>query len=383
MDDIHDYGEKLKKAEERLKGAGIEEKNKVQIREFVNFKTAQGVKVPRQEKYVRMLRIICERYLFEGEKFEDLQKNDAVRIVAAIERERRRDWTKYDYKVIFKTFLKWLGKEEVVSWIRLNKPRGLPEDLINEVEIQRLIDAAYTLRDKAMIAVLYEGGLRIGELCGLHVKDISFDRYGAIAMVNGKTGMRRVRLIWSMPYLAQWLEIHPKGEERESPMWLTRGSSESLKYPAVRLQLKKIAKRAKIEKRVNPHNFRHSRATHLAMQLTESQMETYLGWVQGSRAPAVYVHMSGRDLDADLLKMYGIEPEKGERDEELQTLQCPHCKTLNTAGARICVNCRKPLAVEEVLEREEKAVELFKDFMDVVAEHPEVMEKFKKHLEEK
>jgi ferritin-like metal-binding protein YciE len=38
--------------------------------------------------------------------------------------------------------------------------------------------------------------------------------------------------------------------------------------------------------------------------------------------------------------------------------------------------------VEEVMEREERAMEMFKDFMDVVAEHPEVMEKFKNHLEE-
>jgi len=44
--------------------------------------------------------------------------------------------------------------------------------------------------------------------------------------------------------------------------------------------------------------------------------------------PSIYVHMSGRDLDRDLLKMYGLEAEE-EKVEELKTLQCPHCRTLN------------------------------------------------------
>ena len=149
---------------------------------------------------------------------------------------------------------------------------------------------------------------------------------------------------------------------------------------AIRMQLQKIAKRAGVHKRVNPHNFRHSRSTHLASKLTESQMEEYLGWVQGSKMPSIYVHMSGRDLDADLLRMYGIEPEEEYQKDELKTLQCPHCKTLNTIGARICINCRKPLAVEEVMEREEKAMEMFKDFMDLIAEHPDMIAKFKKYL---
>jgi len=218
---------------------------------------------------------------------------------------------------------------------------------------------------------LYEGGFRIGELGGLRKKDISFDKYGAIALVTGKTGPRRVRLIWSMPYVAQWLEAHPKQEDRNAPLWTKLdGTPGALDYAAMRMQLQKIAKRAGIEKKVNPHNFRHSRSTHLASKLTESQMEEYLGWVQGSKMPSVYVHMSGRDLDRDLLKMYGLETEE-EKEEELKTLQCPHCRTLNTTGARICMNCRKPLTVEEAMAREEEVMSFMTDFMELAAKDEE------------
>ena len=36
-----------------------------------------------------------------------------------------------------------------------------------------------------------------------------------MVIVNGKTGMRRVRLIFAMPYLSQWLESHPLREKKK------------------------------------------------------------------------------------------------------------------------------------------------------------------------
>ena len=284
--------------------------------------------------------------------------------------------------MVLKIFLVGLGKEETIKWMKIKEPKTLPNDLLNEQEVMALIDAAESLRDKALIAALYEGGFRIGELGGLRIKDVSFDRYGAIAMVNGKTGPRPVRLIWSMPYIAQWLEAHPLREEQDAPLWIKMNTREMLKYNAIRMQLRKIARRAGIEKPVNPHSFRHLRITELKRKrhLSRAQIEQYFGWIKGSRMHSIYDHLSGQDLDADLVRMYGMEPEKEDQQEELKTLQCPHCKTLNTIGARICINCRKPLAVEEVMEREESTMAMFKDFMDLVTEHPEVIEKFKKLL---
>ncbi|KXA90543.1 hypothetical protein AKJ40_01415 [candidate division MSBL1 archaeon SCGC-AAA259M10] len=51
--------------------------------------------------------------------------------------------------------------------------------------------------------------------------------------------------------------------------------------------LNRVAEKADIDKPVNPHHFRHSRATFLANRLTESQMCEWFGWVQGSDRPSV------------------------------------------------------------------------------------------------
>ena len=380
---IHNYEKRLEGASEILTKSTIREEDKKLIRRFVERKVAEGVGAPRQEKYIRMLRLIAERYFEKNFSFSSLKEEDVIAIIGKIESTSLSDWTKYDFKLILKVFLVWLGREETIKWMKVREPKTLPNDLLTEQEVMALIDAAGNLRDKALIAALYEGGFRIGELGELKIKDVSFDRYGAIAMVNGKTGPRPVRLIWSMPYIAQWLEVHPLREEREAPLWIKMNTREMLEYSAIRMQLQKIARRAGIEKPVNPHSFRHLRITELKKKrhLSHAQIEQYFGWIKGSRMHSIYDHLSGRDLDADLLRMYGLEPEKEDQKEELKTLQCPHCKTLNTAGARICINCRKPLAVEEVLEREEKTMDMFKDFMDLVAEHPGVMERFKKRFE--
>jgi len=362
-----------------LERAAIPEEDRALIKEFVHYKTAsENLKLSGQDKYLRFLVLIAERYL-DGRTYASLTREDVLEIVSNIERSSMSDWTKHSYRVSLKTFLVWAGKGKEVVWIKTPKPHKLPDEILNEEEISRMIDSALSLRDKAFIACLYEGGFRVGELGGLRIKDIEFDRYGAIAMVTGKTGMRRVRLIWSMPYLSQWLEAHPQREDRMAPVWVNQ-YGEASRYPAIREQLRLIAKRAGIKKKVNPHNFRHSRSTHLASRLTESQMEEYLGWVQGSKMPSIYVHMSGRDLDGDLLKMYGLE-DKHDEPVKLKMQECPHCRTVNTAGARICINCRKPLVVEEAMSREAKAEEIFKDFVDAIAADPETKAKYRKYFE--
>ena len=86
-------------------------------------------------------------------------------------------------------------------------------------------------------------------------------------MVNGKTGMRRVRIVASAPALTQWLANHSSKEDLKQSLWVglwTKNYGKPLDYDAVRINLGKIAKRAKIKKRICPHLFRHSRASHLA-----------------------------------------------------------------------------------------------------------------------
>lgn len=145
-------------------------------------------------------------------------------------------------------------------------------------------------RDRAFIAVLWETGARIGELIDLTVGDIEDSPIGKHAVVSGKTGSRRLVLLGSSSYLDAWLAMHPN-LKFDAPLWskvdLKQDSpDEQSSYQYIRLRILDRARgRAGLEQPVNPHHFRHSRATYLATYLTEAQMCEWFGWARGSRVP--------------------------------------------------------------------------------------------------
>jgi len=272
--------------------------------------------------------------------------------------------TKHDYKVILKKFYKSLGGSEEfpdqVKWIKPNFKKNnhkLPEELLTEEDVRKLVEAAGHPRDKAFILVLYESGCRIGEILNLRIKNVLFDENGAVLLVNGKTGQRRVRIIASAPLLSVWLNNHPFRESPDSPLWIvvgTKNHSQPLTYPSVATQLRKIAKRAGIKKKVNPHAFRHARATFLANNLTEAQMKEYFGWVQSSGMAAVYVHLSGRDVDNAILRLNGLEVAEKKENESLKIRNCARCMERNSSLSKFCSRCGSPLDIKIAIELDEK-----------------------------
>ena len=155
-----------------------------------------------------------------------------------------------------------------------------------------------------------------------------------------------------------------------------------MKYGYTRELLKKIAREAGVKKRIHPHLFRHSRATDLASHLTEAQMNQHFGWVQGSRMAAVYVHMSGREVDNALLELTGLKKdEKADKATILSANKCPRCSKVNASSAKYCVGCWLPLGTDVALEIENKLKErgdLVKRFL----EDPEIQVLFKRKMAE-
>jgi integrase/recombinase XerD len=287
--------------------------NKPLINQFLEFCRANGIGELRIKKYQYTLPKISKML---GKDFRKVAKEDMIKLIARIEQSDYSEWTKHDYKAIIKRFYKWINSDEEypdsVKWIKTtikkNKTK-LPDDLLTENDIHALIDSATHPRNKAIVSVLYESGCRIAELLGMKIKHISYDKYSPIILVNGKTGTRRIRIIDKNNYLKTWIDNHPFKKDSNAYVWISiavNRKNQPLEYRNVVKVLRKLKKKAKITKPVNPHNFRHSRATHLAKKLTEFQMKQMFGWTMGSTQAQIYVHLSGRDLDEPLLKMSGL-----------------------------------------------------------------------------
>lgn len=360
--DIHNYEHKFQAVIRRVEKAPISERNKELILAMKDALVLQNLSKPRLMKYMEVLKMAAQKM---GKDFDQATEKDLKKLVAEIQQSNYSPWTKQTYKVLLRRFYKWhYGTKdypEIVSWITIGMSRSerrLPSegDLLVENDIEKFISTADHPRDKGLIAVLWESGARISEIGNPRIKHVSFDKYGALLTVIGKTGSRKIRLIWSVPYLSTWLNNHPFRDDPEAPLWINIGNvrhKEAMEYPNIRKLIITIAKEAGIKKRVNPHTFRHSRATFMAKHLTEFQMNQYFGWIQGSDMPSTYVHMSGKAVDEALLRMNGMVMEVNKNETKLMPRICPRCDTINSQDSKHCNKCGGVLDLRHAMEMEE------------------------------
>jgi integrase len=304
--------------------------------------------------------------------FQDCNAEDIVRYVAQLADKGVSQSTRAFRIIVIRKLMKFLGKQDVYKAVKLPRvQRKLPE-VLTEEEVRRMVEAAESDRDKALIQVLYESGCRLGELVGLRVRDVQFDQYGAKLLVRGKTGDRPIRLIHSVPALQHWLEHHKLKADPDAPLFYTTGGPKNaigqpLSSQALQAILQRVARKAGIKKRVYCHLFRHSRFTHLSRQLTDTELMVLAGWKTRSMCD-VYNHLSMRDVEDKLLKIHGVLPEERPQESPLAPRRCPRCRETNPATNRFCSRCGLALDAkvamrleEETRKRDEKLAKLLED----------------------
>jgi integrase/recombinase XerD len=175
-----------------------------------------------------------------------------------------------------KAFYKYLLIEDIVETdptTLLDAPkigRKLPEVMSVE-EIDKLMDAIDLSkpegqRNKAMIEVLYSCGLRVSELIGLKLSNIYFDQ-GFIRVI-GKGNKERLVPLSSKAiheielYLPDRNSLTFISRESEDILFLNRRGRKMTRVMVFTI-VRELAVKSGIKKKISPHTFRHSFATHL------------------------------------------------------------------------------------------------------------------------
>lgn len=379
--EVYNYPRTLERELAKLRANSLGKKNSEIVLRFYRQLVAEGLGIARQIKYLYTLRRIASLL---KRSFKETTKDDIIDFVAKIEQQEYSEWTKRDYKIILKRFYKWLrGCEEEypaeVRWIKVghNIPNTLQKkDLLTIDDIERIANSARNLRDKAFMWVYFESMRRLGEILTLRIGDVEFDEHGAFLNVTGKTGPRRVRIIKSVPLLTiLWLNCHRYSKNPNAPLWVRLNNPEMkfMATPTVRSFLKKVVRKAGIDKRVHPHLFRHSRATHLASQIPESLLKKHMGWVQNSDMTATYVHLSGQELDKALLKASGIQIGEKPKEDKLNIIKCSRCGNDNSAGSKYCFPCGLCFDLKTAIEIDETKKKV-DELLDALVKNPEKLE---------
>jgi integrase/recombinase XerD len=148
-------------------------------------------------------------------------------------------------------------------------PRSLPKSL-GEDEVVALLNAPddaqlLGLRDRAMLETLYATGLRVSELVGLKVSEVSLQE--GVVRATGKGSKTRLvplgeeALDWISRYLGESRPLILAGQLSDSLFVTQRGSA--MTRQAFWYLIKRYARLAGITKAMSPHVLRHAFATHL------------------------------------------------------------------------------------------------------------------------
>lgn len=221
-----------------------------------------------------------------------------------------------DYKPMLHHIAK--GRPVATSALRLRTNRRLPATLTAE-QVQQLLDACVHLRDRFLIALLYETGMRIGQALGLRHEDMrTWDRVAVIVPRSDNANGARAKT-------RREHEIHlsaPLCRLFSDYMDLEYGDLDSryvfvnlwspprgrpLTYPAVRGLVQRLRTATGID--FHPHQLRHTHATDLlrggvrvevaAKRLTHASAQT---------TEAFYDHLTAEDVRADIDAFWADRP---------------------------------------------------------------------------
>ena len=149
------------------------------------------------------------------------------------------------------------------GWMDL--PDALSRDEMDCLLAQPDSSGAAALRDRAMLELMYATGIRVSELIGLTMNAVNW-QVGYL-LVMGKGGKERIVPFGRCAYnsLNQYIESARPGliKQKQNDVIFLNRSGGGFSRQGFWKMVKKYAERAGLGKKVHPHTFRHSFATHL------------------------------------------------------------------------------------------------------------------------
>jgi len=296
------------------------------------------------------------RRLFSGE-MPDRSRNEGGLATATTCGKTYKKNTIHDFVGMLKRFYLWMIDNEY-SEIDPKRIRAIKvpqkdrmtrtvETIPTADEVEAIIRACQSPRDRALFGMLWDGGFRIVELGTLTWGQVKFDEFGCAVNVNAKTEFARyVRLLASSAYLAQWRDCYPCRITNDALVFLTH-QHRPLTYDAVAVQLRKLTRRAGISKPLTLHAFRHGRATDLIRRgVHETVVKKFLWGNPATRMIGTYSHLSDADIDDAMLASAGLRPRDRVPSTAMEARECRRCLSVNPPTADLCWRCGSPLAAE-------------------------------------
>ena len=257
------------------------------------------------ESYSHDLSVFID-FLYKN-KIENINQSDTASILSWIidlQKNGLSAKSRARHIITIRGFYKFLIKEKLISFDPIKNidiPKtglALPE-VISSEEMILLLDSVKTntprgLRNAAMLEILYGAGLRVSELISMRMENINFE--ASFIRVFGKGSKERVIPIgsYACKKTREWVTTGRPLLLKNMPsyfLFVARAGKPMTRQGFWKL-LKNYSKASGISKKITPHTFRHSFATHLLEGGADLRsVQTMLGHSDISTTQ-IYTHVS-------------------------------------------------------------------------------------------
>ncbi|MBS4016387.1 MAG: tyrosine recombinase XerC [Candidatus Latescibacteria bacterium] len=253
----------------------------------------------------------CRSYQVDLSQFlEFLADRKHGKDIIKIKREDIRDFIgyllKYGYEKSsvarklssLKSFYKYLTRRKIITAnpVRTVKTPKISKKLpgfLTQYQTQKILDISgkdeRSLRNKAIMEVLYGAGLRASELVGLNIDDI--DMHNEVVTVKGKGNKERIVPLgsYALQAVKEYLAMR---KDKTNPALFLNLLGKRLTTRSVQTIVKRIISKVSDASHTNPHTLRHSFATHLLERGADLRAVQELLGHSSLSATQIYTHLS-------------------------------------------------------------------------------------------
>lgn len=276
------------------------------VLDFLNYiRSEKGLSPHTIEAYGRDIRAFGE-YLGMPNDWKRVAPEQIFGFLSLLREKRYASSSICRMLVAIKVFFRFLKKEGEISldlghYFETPKLWQLVPEVLGMEEVEALLaqpalEDQIGTRDKAILELLYATGMRVSELCGLCLNDLS----DTFVKVRGKGKKERVIPVGKKAIAAvdDYL-IRFRGEAREegAPLFLS-ARGKRIDRITVWNRVKLYAKAAGILKKISPHTLRHSFATHLLENGADLRLIQDMLGHEDIGTTDRYTHVTGNRLKA-------------------------------------------------------------------------------------
>jgi integrase len=375
-DDVQGYARKFDNQRQKLATAPIIEADREAINDWlVHIRASDGSveSLGTVVGHLNRIRLAAERGHRPLVEFESEHDTDRLKLHLKDEYDLS-EGTARNYMKAVRKFYQFRGvdwADEVTVGASPDRKHDPDEELTAE-EFGAMLDVAAEFdaaaRDKAMLALLRDTGLRIGAVLSFQMEHVDFEgdrgtlTINADANVKGADGPKPVT--WSRAYVSNWIDIHPRPHiDHAALIHKTRQCAPdedgALRQQYAGRRIQTIAERAGLDgDRVHAHLFRGTAISEWMRdpEMNDQAIKHRVDWSEDSREFGTYSRVSDEQMNAVIFDAYDI----GDGDVEPQGHDldtCPHCQTSLRGGERYCPACAGALtqsAAERVDDLEDK-----------------------------